>query len=86
VIVCFPVSNQHISIGIIDDVASANEALMDVLVTEINKNSRLVMATLDIFNVIPLFNLIIIYVLCSKMLARSFVVYEVDKGHIRRIS
>jgi len=56
-----------ISIGIIDDVAWANEALMVVLVIEINKNSRLVMATLDIFNVIPLFNLIIIYVLYSKI-------------------
>lgn len=56
-----------ISIAIIDDVASANEALMEVLVTEINKTSRLVMTTLDIFNVIPLFNLIIIYLLCSKI-------------------
>ncbi len=61
-----PLTAGLISIGIIDAVASANEALMEVLGTEINKNSRLVMA-LDIFNVIPLFNLIIIYVLCSKI-------------------
>ena len=61
-----PLTSGLISIGIID-VASANEALMEVMGTAIHKNSRLVMVTLDIFNVIPLFNLIIIYVICSKI-------------------